>query len=379
MSEEAATREDVGTASAPAPATDAAATPAASQPDPKADAGAAQDTRAEPSTEGKEKEKGAEPPKTPYEAVKARYEEQRAQAEKRAGRVQKPEESPPADKGTKEKEPPKADGGERAELTGKIPKPEWDALPPREKQRITQYRTALKERETRIAQIEPAAQSYDGIVKYCTENKVSPENYRYTLGLVAAINNDPVRAWNSLQPIITYLRKQIGEELPADLAGRVEKGELSEDAARELARTKAEAERSNARLVERNTADVRARAEGERIANAEREHAEITTKLSGWEQQWKSTDADYPKKWPHVWKRMQPELAALIATGKPVTVKTVTEIANRAKEDVEEVLGLSVPARREIRPVNGSGPSNARPVPKTSFDAVKAAYDAGRA
>lgn len=347
-----------------------------------AKAGAKADSSAEQG-KGTTKQGEEKKPATAFEAVKARYDAHRTAEEARQGKAapQNPE-SPPEETGKKpeEKAPEKnADAGKKEDLLGLIEQEEWNRIPGKTRKRIEQFRSAVKERDQRIQTLEPAAKAHQGVVEYCKQNKVTPENFSYALGLIAAVNNDPERAWKSLQPIIAHLRQQVGEELPPELAARVEKGELSQDAARELARTQGEAERSRRALADRQSADETARREGEAQRSAEATHAEATKHLATWEAQWKSSDADYSKKWPHVWKRMQPELRAVAAGGKPVTKDVVAEIADRARRDVEELLSVAAPQRREVRTVNGGTSSQARPVPKTSFDAVKAAYDAARA
>lgn len=388
MSEEAAVQGEDGKVVASASETTAATTAASSTETPVstgADGAAKAGAGAESSTdEGKtEKKQGAETePKSALEAVTQRYEAQRAAAEKAAGKEPpKTTESPPAETGKKQDEKPeaKAQDGKKEDLLGLIDQDEWNRIPGKTRKRIEQFRTAIKETRAELERSQPAAKAYEGIAQYCTANKVTPDNFRYVLGLVAAIQSDPARAWTSLQPIIAHLRQQVGEELPADLAARVEKGELSTDAARELVRSNGEAERSRRALADRHAADETARRETDAQAKAEEQHGQVMKHLGVWEAQWKSSDADYPKKMPHVWKRMQPELRALMASGKPATPEVVAELAARARADVEDLMRESAPAARQVTTVTGGTSSKARPAPTTHLGAVTAAYEAARA
>lgn len=389
MSEEAANQGGEGTSAETAEVKTAASgvvdssttTPETSGADGAAKAGAGADSSTE---HGKEaKQQGAEKkPATPLEAVTERYNAIRKASEKVEGKeAPKTTESPPADTGKKDTDKPeaKAPDGKKEDLLGLIDQDEWNRIPGKTRKRIEQFRSAIKERDAALERVTPAAKAYEGIAQYCTANKVTPENFRYVLGLTAALQSDPERAWRSLQPIIAHLRQQVGEELPPEIAARVEKGELSTEAARELVRTQGEAERSRRALAERQAGDERARRESELAAQAERQHGEVMTHLGEWEGRWKSSDPDYSKKMPHVWKRMQPELRALMASGKPATVEAVTEIAAQARKDVEELMREAAPAARQVATVTGGGTSKAMPAPKTHLEAVQAAYARMRA
>lgn len=381
MSEEAATTVEEGTAIAPAAETPAAPSAVDTSTTPETSGAKGAESSAQ---QGKaQDQQGAEKkPKSAFEAVKARYDAQRPAAEKPAGaEPPKTTESPPADTGKTQDAKPeaKAPEGKKEDLLGLIDQDEWNRIPGKTRKRIEQFRTAIKERDTALERATPAAKAYEGIAQYCAQNKVTPDNFRYVLGLTAAIQNDPARAWASLQPIIAHLRQQVGEELPPELAARVERGELSQDAARELARTTGEAERTKRALAERQAADEQARRESEAAAQTERQHGEVMKHLGDWEAQWKSSDADYPKKMPHVWKRMQPELRALMASGKPATVEAVSEIAAQARRDVEELLRESAPAARRVTTVTGGATTKAMPAPKDHFGVLKNAYESMRA
>lgn len=385
MSEEAAVQGEDGKVVASAAETPAAPTAANSTTTPEtsgADSAAKAGAKTESSTEaGKDQQaqQGAEKKsETPFEAVKARYDAQRKASEKVEGKeTPKTTESPPADTGTKKYDKPeaKAQDGKKEDLLGLIDQEEWNRIPGKTRKRIEQFRTALKERDTKLSQVEPAAKAYEGIVQYCDKNKVTPDNFRYSLDLMAAVQNDPARAWTSLQPIIAYLKQQVGEELPPELAARVEKGELSTEAARDQVRLKGEADRNARALAERDKADADAKRESDQRAENARTHGEVMKNLGEWENQWKSSDPDYPKKMPHVWKRMQPELRALMVSGKPATVEMIADIASRARKDVEDLMRETTPAARQVATVTGGASSKARQAPTTHFGAVKAAYE----
>jgi hypothetical protein len=314
-----------------------------------------------PAANGTPAKAEAPQPKSALEAVKKVMDTDRGAAAAAAAGDKTPA---PAGEPQKGQEPKQQAGDEN--LLGKIDKAEWDGLPDRTRKRITQYRAALKERETRLAAAEPRAKAYSDLMSWVSGNKLSRDDFTLGLELMAAVRNDPQRAWQSLQPIVGYLREQIGEELPADIKARLDSGEISEKAAKELARERMGRTRADAALQEeREAAQQRAAAE-----RAVRENQVVTGSIHSWEQSWKSNDPDYAKKWPRVWDRM----LTIIQTERPrLTPKVAVQIAERAKREVEGWLSELKPPVREVRTVTGGASANVVPEPKSALEAARLA------
>ena len=284
---------------APAPETTGAPPPPSA---PTSDAGAgSQATNSDASSTAASSTatpKGDEPAKeSSFDALKRVATASREKAEREAGTAQQAAGSPPAETGSTEKAAPAAEAPPTVEnLLGKLPKEEWDALAPKTKKRLNQYRTVLRQHTNAIAQLGPQAKVYGELMQWATQAKLTQEDFSFGLDLMAAVRSDPARAAKALKELNAYVNEQIGEILPDDIAARVTAGEISEAAGKELARAKKDAERARATADEQ----VQANADRTRLAEATAQTAAITEAVRGYEAQWKATDPDYPRKWPQV-------------------------------------------------------------------------------
>ena len=81
---------------------------------------------------------------------------------------------------------------------------------------------------------------YEAVQSYLRENGLTSEEAAQALHQQALLKRDPVEAWKTLKPIVQDLLVKTGEVLPSDLRERVQKGELSKQAATELSRLRAQ-------------------------------------------------------------------------------------------------------------------------------------------
>jgi len=87
---------------------------------------------------------------------------------------------------------------------------------------------------------EQDATRYRSVQKFLDENNVSAEESANALTVAAMIKRgDAAGAWKALKPIVQQLLIDAGEVLPQDLQERVSKGELSAEAASEIATARA--------------------------------------------------------------------------------------------------------------------------------------------
>jgi hypothetical protein len=130
----------------------------------------------------------------------------------------------------------------------------------------------------------PLVTQQKGIVDYCTENGISPEQFQQTLEVMALMNTNPREALKRIQPVIDNLKQFDETALPPDLEKRVVEENLDIETAREIA-----ALRAQAKGQEYNGNVLRQR--GERAAHAQRMNA-----LVGWEQSMMGKDPDFKPK-----------------------------------------------------------------------------------
>lgn len=315
---------------------------------------------------GKEGEQGGDKdkPKSALDAVLKVVGDRRQAAEQEADGGEKK----PAAAG-KDGEKKGADGDEgdgKEDLTvGKIEKDEWDKLPQRTRQRITQFRAKLKDRDTQIQAMTPKVQTYDQLVGYCRNNGLSPDDFTEGLEIMRLVKQDPAAAYERLKPVLALLQEHVGELLPDDLKAELEEGKITEARAKELARARKERERLEHQGKQRNAADEERR----RQEDSQRFVQNVERSVREWEGRWKSSDPDYKRKAPMVWERMQ----VLLANEKEITPQRAVEIADQAKSDVEERLKEFTPTKKRIDPVPPGGSGKVTQQPKSALEAARLA------
>lgn len=258
------------------------------------------------------------------------------------------------------------EGAKEEDLTaGKIPKPEWDALPASTKKRITQFRERVSALDRSVTELSPKARTYDELTVWMGRNALSQEDFVGALEVAALLKSDPLAALKRLSPIIEQLRAHAGETLPADLQKDVADGVISAAHATELARLRAEDARLRSQVTARTQADVERDAQASQAAAQQ----QMVDTVRAWEGRWKASDPDYAKKSERVWERM---VTIMSQKGLPQTPEASVALAEEAKKHVETWLDGLMPAKRPMAPVNGSGnAANTVPVPQTALDAVK--------
>lgn len=342
---------------------------------PQGEAGQGEKASASPADTGKEAA-----PKTTFEALQRVYDKSRAEAEKAAGKAVDGGSPDPKASG----EPAKDAGAEAedaqapANLNERIPDDEWKRMPIKTRRRIESFREGIKERDKTIQTLEPRARATDQLGAYLQRNGMTPEHANSALSLYAAILHDPAKAKQALAPLVEYVDRQIGEIMPDDIRARVEAGEISEAAGKELARTRMEAARSGARVQQRTEHDQRVADEGKRREEFARQADEVTQEVSKWETAWKASDPDYSKKAPHVLKRLSRIVEARAKAGQFPSREDAVALAKEIRAEVEADMAELAPRPREQRVVTGGTSTTAAPPPKSSFEAVQRAYEQTR-
>ena len=260
-----------------------------------------------------------------------------------------------------------------ADIMGKIPKSEWDAMAAPTRTRIQQFREKVSALNTSVEAMTPKAKIHDDLSSWMSKTGVTQDDFVGALEVAALFRTDPIEALRRLEPVIEALKKHSGDALPDDLSQEVNDGIISAERAKELARLRSEETRLRSQSTARSQADVQNEQQTQHQANIQ--HA--TDSVKSWEDRWKTSDPDYPKKSPLVWDRIS---AKLHENGYPTDSTTVLKICNEAKTHVETHLSGMFPVKRAINPINQSGnASNASARPSSSLDAVTRALEAANA
>jgi hypothetical protein len=278
----------------------------------------------------------------------------------------------PAADATTDEEHKKAGEGEKDWIS----KEDYAKLPPAVRRRFGTLTSQRNEARDQAKAFQPKAQVFDELQTYCKQSGLSAEDFNYGLEIMRLVRNDPVKAWEALQPVIKELQGHVGEILPADLAKEVEDGSITDSRAKELAAARRAAQRLNGQSEERARADREAQEQRSVTETVQK----VTLAITGWENQWKGSDPDYPKKAKRVWAEMRVLMDAKQSeTGRLLTADEAVAIAKEAKKNVEDWLAELLPKKEEKRPLNPTG-SNAgtNRKPSSALEAAQMAVSASR-
>lgn len=204
------------------------------------------------------------------------------------------------------------------------------------------------------------ASQFRAISDYMAQNHLVPDELNQAFVVASALKNDPFKALEMLEPIINGLRNMTGVTLPPEVSERVENGEMSEEAAQELSRYRAQVA-----LQERNS-QVALQQQSEWQAN--QAHQQLTGAVEQWERQIAARDPDYEAKKSLVFKSIR--LAHLENPAR--TAEEALAIANAAYAEANETLKRMLPQRGAMKsPSASQSVTSARPQPKTLMDVVR--------
>lgn len=223
-------------------------------------------------------------------------------------------------------------------------------------------------------QYEAKAKELDQITGFMQENKLNAEEVARGFRIQALLKTDPMQARDELKAIVRQLDEFAGEVLPDDIQAAVDRGEISEEYARQLAHSQ-QVQRYQAEQAQRSqqqTAQEREAAQRERL---QREHAERVTQLrdavTTWEQAKLSSDPDYERLQGLVVKNLQ--LMALEAP--PETPEQARALAEKAYSEAKAQARKFVPKRQTVNPPVNSAHSgstaSAEPEPASMLEAVR--------
>jgi hypothetical protein len=260
--------------------------------------------------------------------------------------------------------------------------PSWKAMREKARGLSSQNRilTVAKEKnEAAIRDLEPKAKAHDGLLGYFSENNLGQEDVSAGLQIMAAIRNDPRRAYDMLRPVMDRLEATVGAKLPADLQGKVDSGLLDPAIAAELAKA-----RAGEGLEKQRRAEAEARAARDREAREveERKRSEdevldvVVSALNDAEAEWAKGEPDAAKLKPF----LNDAVLAMGGAKPPQSADEAKQLFRDAVAAVKQRVGSFTPpprAKGGNLPVGGASANHAT-VPKTALEAAKMALDGMR-
>lgn len=198
--------------------------------------------------------------------------------------------------------------------------------------KVLEERNAYKENAERFAVMQ----------QYLMDNSLSGEEAEQGLRIMALMKSDPMAALSALKPHVERLSQVAGIVLPQDIQSRVDDGYLDEDAGRELAVARAEANRFKAQ----NLANQQAAQQQAMQAN----NRNIGETITAWEQKTMQSDPDFELKREELDDRIR---VMVSQRGRPKTAQEGLSWAKEAYEAVNKRFSTRFADRRPIKTASG--------------------------
>lgn len=235
---------------------------------------------------------------------------------------------------------------------------------PRWKEVITE-RDTLKDR---VAKLEPDVEQYGKITAFMTQHNLTPDETGEGFVIMAMIKAGDPRALVKLDEYREKLAVAIGDVLPPDLKGQVEAGALTEEAAREVSRSRVRAARAESKV-----ADVTKLEEARQAKDAEARALDVVVRATDdWVALKAKSDPDFAKKEASLERYVK---ALIYEFGKPKNAADTARLMDAAYTEVNKTFSQFVQRKEAITPVPNGGSSNsgAKPVPKSVAEAIRLA------
>lgn len=220
-----------------------------------------------------------------------------------------------------------------------------------------------------MASIRPAADQYQAIRSFMAKNDLTDAEvadlFRAGADLKAGTPERLQAFLERVTPMVQMAREVLGQAIPADLQEQVDAGEMTDQAAREFAKTRRQAELTQSRLQRQQEQQ-----QGQQQAQAQlMRQASVTQALQSWTTQKAASDPDFARKQD----AMKVIAQGLVAErGLP---KTPEDAVRYAEDAYRLVGGVSAPARQPTRPSPSTSASVSRagvtPAPNSLADIVK--------
>lgn len=275
--------------------------------------------------------------------------------------------------GSKADEPDKPaekDGEKSGDEADDLTEEELARLRPKTRKRIENLVQDVKERDTKIADLEPKAQRFEQLVRFVDDAGLSPDEVNRGFDVMRDLKNDPLKAYGVLRPIMDQLELLVGQKLPDDLQVAVNQGQITEPHARELARARSTSAVREQQLQRRDQQDQHRQAR----QAFEDQQTQVSTAVAKWESSKAGSDPDWKQKQARVMELV--ELETLRRTQQnPRFVWTPDEavkFADVTLKRVNEELQKLAPKPKAVNPVTDVASGRSISKPKTALEAAKA-------
>jgi hypothetical protein len=230
-------------------------------------------------------------------------------------------------------------------------------------QRGKQFQAERDALRGELETLQPLARQFQDVQGFIAESRISEGEFGQLLTAGAALKRGDFNSFlQAVRPYVQYAEEAMGVRLPDDLRQQVDNGLMPEDAARELVRS-----RHQANIA---TAQVQELSQTQAVERQQAAATSIRTAVATWETGVQARDPDYGAKQAAVQRYAQ----ALIAEhGAPRSPQEALSLAEKALDEVNKTFTAFRPAPKPTLrvPTGGQTPTNAlAPEPKSLMDAV---------
>ena len=243
---------------------------------------------------------------------------------------------------------------------------ELKAWKPKTRKRFENLQAKYRDVSERLEQAEVEAGHYRKFVSFLDQNGLDQDEANRLFSIGALMKNDPFAALQAITPYYHQLLEVTGQILPPDLQQQVKQGYMTQAAALEVSRARAQG-----RLQPALAQDQRERQQQREVRQQGQNAARMQGAVASWEQKWSKSDPDYASKKDRVLDRLELMLARAARENKlPQTVEQAVALAERAKKDVETEFRQNRP-RKPVSTVDGGGSgSSHKPAPQNTRDVI---------
>jgi hypothetical protein len=246
--------------------------------------------------------------------------------------------------------------------------PDDDEPPPPEtapavRKKINKLLRQRRELRAELSELQGPAQIGSELQNFASANNLSGDDVTNTLRIAAmARAGDYQGFYEAIGPMVRRAQEYLGIVLPKDVAARVKQGQMTEQAAREFARQRFDAQRSD---VEREAAEV---ARQQHVVRSVQ--ADVKRVVSQFELRLGASDPDYKAKAPAVRRAAQ---AMLLERGGAInSVEEALQITQAAYDEVNKHFRSFQPrpVATAPKPNGATQTPSARQAPKSLMEAA---------
>jgi hypothetical protein len=211
-------------------------------------------------------------------------------------------------------------------------------------------------------------EQFQKIQGYLVDNGLTGQEAAEGFEVMALLKRDPAAAWAKLKPIVQNLLVATGSVLPDDLKARVQRGEITREAAMEMSQLRAG----------KQTLTQQQEFERQRQAQAQAYQAQqaVRAEVGSWEMAMRSRDPDFDAKYDVV----EGQVLRLQRTeGMPRTPTEAKSQLERAYQAANQLFASQQPRRPAVKPVTGGRVSGTpRAEPTSMEEVVRRALEASK-